>query len=283
MERVEAGQIQAALRRAGLKPGDAVMVHSRLYAVGAVRGVATPEIPSAYLDALQEVVGESGTILVPTFTFGFSRYGRPFILEETPSEMGVLSEALRRMAASCRSLHPIHSHAAIGAQAQAFTGEHPRWNVGHDTTWDRMLRRSATVVSIGIPLRSCLSLIHQVEYLACVPYRYNKVLRGEVRAGGAVVPGAFFMAVNYLGYGITIDLSRFEDDLACAGAIRTAPLGGSAVWAVSADAIFTIGMKGLRRDPYYLLRTEPQFVEGEIPCDGTTIQREKVAPRFFLA
>jgi len=49
------------------------------------------------------------------------------------------------------------------------------------------------------------------------------------------------------------------------------------------EAAFEIGMRGLRRDPYYLLRSAPSFVEGEIPCDGTTIDREGTAPTYFLA
>ena len=35
-------------------------------------------------------------------------------------------------------------------------------------------------------------------------------------------------------------------------------------------------------DPYYLLERAPSFVKGEIPCDGTTIEREKAEPRYLL-
>jgi hypothetical protein len=61
------------------------------------------------------------------------------------------------------------------------------------------------------------------------------------------------------------------------------PLGGSSIWVVPLEAAFETGIRELRKDPYYLLQKPPSFVEGEMPCDGTTIQREGNAPRYFLA
>lgn len=284
MESVDFDEIVLAFRKGGLKPGDIVNVHSRLFSIGRIRDVAsTAAIPDAYARAFRDVVGDGGTIVVPTFTTTFARFGKPFVLEESPSEMGVFSEHVRRAPGAHRTLHPVQSLTALGGRADVLASHHPRWNVGHDTVWDRMVVRGAKFVGLGIPPRRALSFMHQVEFLACVPYLYHKILRGEVYVGGVRLALDFFMAVRYLNYDVGYDLARFEADLTAAGAINEVPLGGSAIWVVSLEAAFEIGMRGLRQDPYYLLHGRPTFVEGEMPCDGTTIQREGAPPRYFLA
>lgn len=283
MESVDFDEIILAFRKGGLKPGDIVNVHSRLFSIGRIRGLASTAIPDAYVRAFRDVVGDAGTIVVPTYTTTFARFGKAFVLEESPSEMGVFSEHVRRAPGACRTLHPVQSLTALGGRADVLANDHPRWNVGHDTAWDRMLVRGAKFVGVGIPLRLALSFMHQVEFLACVPYLYHKILRGEVYACGVRLRHDFFMAVRYLNYDVGYDLTRFEADLTAAGAIDKVPLGGSAVWVVPLEAAFEIGMRGLRQDPYYLLHGPPTFVDGEMPCDGTTIEREGSAPRYFLA
>jgi aminoglycoside 3-N-acetyltransferase len=174
---VKQGDIVLALRGAGLQKGDIVFVHSRLFTIGLLGDVLGPlEIPGTYVRAFLEVLGESGTLIVPTYTTSFGRYGKPFVFEESPSEMGLFSETVRKSPGAYRSLHPIYSVAGLGARAAEFMEDHPRWNVGYDTVWDRMHQRGGKVVAVGLPLRQCLSFIHHVEYLACVPYMYPKLL-----------------------------------------------------------------------------------------------------------
>lgn len=282
MESVSLQEIIRTLRAVGVRRGDVLNVHSRLFTIGAVRDAAVEEIPALYLRAFREVIGEAGTIVVPTFTTSFGRFGTPFVLETSPSEMGVFSEHVRTSPGAVRSLHPIQSLVALGRRASELTADHPVWNVGHDTVWDRLLRQGGKFVGLGIPPRRAMSFMHQVEFLACVPYLYHKMLRGEVYAGGGPVERQFLMAVRYLQYDIAYDLSRLEADLTEKSAITQRPLGGDSVWVVPLEAVFEVGMQGLRRDPYYLLQQPPSFVAGEIPCDGTTIQREGTAPKYFL-
>lgn len=279
---VEFDELVTALRTVGVKRGDLVNVHSRLFSIGLLRGVESASgIPAVYLRAFREVLGHEGTIVVPTFTTSFGRFGKPFVYEESPSEMGVFSETVRQTPGSLRTLHPIQSLTALGAQADALATNHPRWNVGHDTIWDRMFRRGAKVVTVGIPFRQGLSFVHHVEFLACVPYLYHKILRGEVYAGGMRIDHDFFMAVRYLQYHFYYDLSRLEADLEAVSASTRVPLGEDWVQMVPMEAVFEICVNGLRQDPYYLLQNPPVFEEGVIPCDGITNGREAARRSYF--
>jgi len=282
MQSFDFKELVEALRRLGLRRGDLLNIHSRLFTLGSIRGVPVKEIPAAVLKAFQEVIGPEGTVVVPTYTTAFGRFGAPFVLEESPSEMGVFSEHVRKSPGSARTLHPIQSLAALGGRAAKLAADHPRWNVGHDTIWDRMLKGGGKMVSVGIPVSRSISFMHQVEHLACVPYQYPKILRGEVRAAGRRITHDFYLSARYLQYEIAYDLARFEKDLEKASALRCEPLGGNGIWAVPLQAAFDIGMSGLRQDPYYLLEKPPAFIPGEMPCDGTTIEREGAAPLYFL-
>lgn len=282
MDLLSFSDIVRALREVGLKTGDIVNVHCRLFTIGRLVDTPVRDIPDSYLRAIREVIGDQGTIVVPTGTTSFGRVGTPFVLEESPSEFGVFSEHVRQSPDAVRTLHPIQSLTALGGQAQALANDHPPWNVGHDTIWARMLQKGGKVVTLGIPPRDCLTFVHQPESLACVPYMYNKVLRGEVYAHGVRIPHDFFIAVRYLNFGIGFDLSRLDADLNAKSAMTKIPLGGDGIWMVPMEAVSEAVLRGLRLDPYFLLHEIPSFVDGEIPCDGTTIQRDGSAPNYFL-
>ncbi len=279
---VDFAAIVDALQDVGLQRGDLVMVHSRLFSIGLVAGVSdVSAVPAVYLRAFQEVLGDGGTLVVPTFTTSFGRYGKPFIYEKSPSEMGAFSETVRCAPGSHRTLHPIQSLTALGALAAELTEDHPRWNVGYDTIWDRMHRWGGKSVTVGIPFRQGLSFVHHAEFLACVPYLYHKILRGEVHADGVRVTQDFFMPVRYLRCAVAYNLSRLEADMEATAVVRRAPLGADWVQMVPLQQVFEICMQGLRRDPYYLLEQPPSFVDGEIPCDGITNGREEPVPSYY--
>lgn len=273
-------ELVEAIRAAGVREGEILMVHSRLFGPGLLPGVEVKDYASVYFKAFKEVLGESGTLVVPTYTTSFGRIGKPFHLESSPSEMGLFSEYVRQQEASQRTLHPIQSVTALGYWAYGLTADHPRWNVGADTIWDRLLEERASVLSIGLPLHLCLSFVHQVEYLACVPYLYHKVLRGEVWARGKRVEGDFFLAARYLKAGVAYGLARrFIKDLA--PWIVTARFGKSVIQHVPMEAVYRVALAGLRFDPYYLLKEPPTFMPGEIPLDGVTVNREEPVPSYF--
>ena len=79
--------IEDGLTALGLQPGAIVVVHSSLSSLGPVDGGA-----NAVIDALVEVVGPGGTLMMPTHP---ARDGRTFDPDVIPSDMGVISETFR--------------------------------------------------------------------------------------------------------------------------------------------------------------------------------------------
>jgi len=87
-----------------------VLVHSSLSSLGCVEGGA-----DAVIDALLDVLGPGGTLVVPTLTGteSLSAENPPrYDPDATPCWTGRVPETLRRRPGAMRSLHPTHSVAA---------------------------------------------------------------------------------------------------------------------------------------------------------------------------
>jgi aminoglycoside 3-N-acetyltransferase len=74
-----------SFKRVGIETGDTVFVHVCLERLGQPQDYVTSVQTSEFLmNALQEVVGPNGTILVPTYTFSFCER-QPFDVQNTPT------------------------------------------------------------------------------------------------------------------------------------------------------------------------------------------------------
>jgi len=115
-----------ALDKLPVRQGAPVLVHSSLKALGYVQGGA-----EAVVAALIEVfvTRRSGTVMLPTFSIQGSMHrtltaGPLFDLRQTPSNLGAIPEAFRCHPLARRSLHPTHSFAAIGGEAEQLVEGH---------------------------------------------------------------------------------------------------------------------------------------------------------------
>ncbi len=177
--------LAADLADLGLREGDTVMFHTRLSAVGYVAGG-----PTTLINALLDVVGSRGTLLVPCGwndapPYDFLTWPRPWRervraehpafdpdLSESDHDNGRLPEVLRRRPGAVRSRHPDVSFAALGARAEELTAEHP-WDDPHGpgSPLARLVAAGGRVLLLGAPLET-LTLLHHAEALADAP---NKI------------------------------------------------------------------------------------------------------------
>lgn len=127
------------LRALGVTPGDVLLVHSSLRALGWVAGAEV-----AVVQALRDALGPSGVLVVPAQTGGNSdpaEWTEPPVPETwwpriraempaydaalTPSEgIGRIAEAVRTWPGAVRSAHPQTSFAALGPGAAELLARH---------------------------------------------------------------------------------------------------------------------------------------------------------------
>jgi aminoglycoside 3-N-acetyltransferase len=242
------GQIAAGLLRAGLGRGDVVMVHSSLRSMGHVEGGA-----DAVVDALLETIGPSGTLVVPTFTFGLGRAADPvFDPEHHASEMGVITEAVRRRPGARRTRHLTHSFAALGAHASTIAGVQGAAAFACDGPLWQLVEFDARILLLGVSYLRC-TFFHIIEYMVQVPYRYWRDVEARVREPDGTerpLPTRHFV----LRPGSPDnDLNRLGALLEERGLVTIGAAGNAIARVLRARDVLDTGIAAYRRDPHLLV------------------------------
>lgn len=146
----------------GIKKNDNIFVH------GSTDMVNTDLTPSEIVAILLDLIGENGSLSVPTFIRYTSKEWMQqedkFNYQRTISGMGMISERVRRNKGALRSLHPTKSVATIGTIAKNVLGEHQFSEYAFDqkSPFFKLLKHNVKVIGFGVPM-SYLSMVHTVE------------------------------------------------------------------------------------------------------------------------
>jgi len=154
----------ALLRRVGVKLGDVLLVHSSFDEFQGFAGN-----PTDVILALQEAVGCSGTLLMPTSPFtgtavDYVSTHPVFDVSKTPSRMGLITELFRRSPGVMRSVHPTHAVAAWGANAPEIVKDHHLADTpcGRHTPYGRLLDCDGKILFLGTDI-DVMTFFHTVE------------------------------------------------------------------------------------------------------------------------
>lgn len=124
------------------------------------------------LPILQDLVGGEGTLLFPCWHFNvraedyIREHDLVFDVLNSPSAMGMLSEVVRQMPNSFRSLHPTNSVVSVGRRARELTSGHEDaiYPCGDHSPFVKMMNYDALIVGIGVTVDN-LTFCHTVEDL----------------------------------------------------------------------------------------------------------------------
>lgn len=163
---VSRSRLVAELAALGLEPGMTVIVHCALSKIGWVPGGA-----QGVIAALLDVLGDSGTLVMPAHSGNFSdpanwvapavpRDWWATIREEMPAydpaltptrNMGAVAESFRKYPGVLRSDHPHVSFAALGPNAQQILHAHPVGCMfGERSPLARLYELGAHVLLLGV-------------------------------------------------------------------------------------------------------------------------------------
>lgn len=192
-----------------------MQVHSSLSRLGYVEGGA-----ETVVDALLEVVGPEGTVMVPTFNHGAAEVFDP---TTTPSVNGAATEAFRNRPGAHRSLHATHPYAAIGPLAEYLTEGHmevetfdPRSPLG------KLAEMGGWVLLLGIGMVANTAA-HIGETMARVPcIGYGRLKRRVRLTDGTIIPAT---SVTWRDGPCLIEWDPLEERMNRAGLIRYGRVG----------------------------------------------------------
>lgn len=162
------GSMLRDLCEIGVRKGNCLIVHSSFKSLG-----LTDASPVDVIRTLIEAVGESGTLMMPTFTYCYAGvWGvRPYNPVTTPSRMmGILPETLRSYPGAMRSGSPTYSVAAFGKHAKLLTsGKENVGGLGAGSSFEDAYRLGAKILLVGVG-NNRNSTIHYAEYASGLPF-----------------------------------------------------------------------------------------------------------------
>jgi aminoglycoside 3-N-acetyltransferase len=228
--RVTKADIIAGVRAIGLREGDVAQVHSSLSSFGYVEGGA-----DAVVDALLEVLGPEGTLMMPTFNHG--RFD-VFDIRTTPSVNGAITEALRKRPEARRSMHPTHAYAAIGRHAEHLTSEHLELlTFDERSPLGKLSDMGGCVLLLGVGMNANTAAhLGETRFRAhCVGYR--KYPRKIVAPDGSIQPA---WSVLWRNGPCRIEWDPLEEQMRSLGMIRDGRIGDAHImWMKARDVVET--------------------------------------------
>ncbi len=239
----------------GLDRGDAVFVHSDVSVFGRLRAGSRSTLMESMCEALRTSVGESGTIIMPTFTYSFCE-GEVFDPVNSTSTVGSLTEYFRRQPGVARSMHPIFSAAVSGNAREWFSDVGPD-SFDDNSIFGKLQERDGKLLFLGAPFQSC-TFLHRVEQAYPVPYRYIKEFVGVIRDGDQDRRSTCTYLVRPLDRSVHFDVSRLEKRLIERGVMREARLGEGRLLLVESRALFDEATELLGEDIHGLLAGAPE-------------------------
>lgn len=212
-----------------------------------------------HLSAIRAVLGDDGTLVVPTHSWSLRDSGAPFDVANTSSETGPFTELVRSQSGSQRQFHAFASVAAVGPRAHEICASSSRHAYGPGSPWDVMCSENAVFVSVAQPVSETISAVHHAEFLAGVPYRYTREFTHPCQfADGSIRSELFYLQVLFSG--VKFERDRNQRFLAAYdekhGSL-VAPLGRAQVQSVELGQFMRAVLPMLHGDLYSWLRQAP--------------------------
>lgn len=248
-------EIGAGLKALGIREGDTLMMHTSVKSFGFIEGGV-----QTLIDALKSVVGETGNLIVPTLTGSekLSWQNPPvFDVVKTPCWTGLFPETFRKLREAKRSLHPTHSVAVIGKDANELIVDHELSETpcGKDTPYYRLALKKGKVVCFGVNFES-VTLFHTIEELAGVPYHL------QPEPVEATITDLFgkqrTVKIFIHKYGDERNFSVMYPIMDREGGVRIDKVLRSVTMVIDAEMLIGLTLKELKKNPNILLKNNPK-------------------------
>ena len=167
-------------KRSGFNRGDTILIHSNItrtiieYRRQSGIKISANDVLESFIDA----VGPSGTLIFPLFNFDFTKNG-VFDIQSTPSQMGLLTELVRKHPSTVRTGHPVYSFGVLGSSSSNFSGVNNKSAYANDSPFGILRQIDGKIAVLDLPDSKSMTFYHHVEEIERVDFRYFKEFRGS--------------------------------------------------------------------------------------------------------
>lgn len=234
-----------------------ILIHSDI-----MQGFSIPfkNRESFLIDHIQELksLNTNLNIWMPTFNYDFCK-GISYLVEDTPSQVGVLSEYFRRNIADWRTQVPIFSFAG--------TGQEPLLDIsqiidpfGTNSAFHFLYEKDALLMHYGSALNST-TILHYAERISNhLCYRYDKKFYGKIiTTCGEKIDVTFNFHVRPLGKHLDYDWSKIENDLFENNILLLYKEGRSRILICKIKELINFWIDRLTQNPLYLLDSDSKI------------------------
>ena len=231
-----------AFRKCGIMSGSVLMLHLDAIFLSQTRPMSKKDRYALFFEALDEIIGTKGTLVIPTFTYSATK-GEPFIVEETPSTVGDLTEYFRKMPMVKRTRDPIFSVAVIGQKTNKFCKANIENCFGNNSIFGLIEQSNAWLCCLAS--KFLVTYTHFVEQLVGVDYRHFKNFEYRIIENGEEQKGVLKYYVRDLNRKSQMDLIGLEKRLREKEQFQTGNIGRFSLYAARS--------KDFRREAEYLI------------------------------
>jgi aminoglycoside 3-N-acetyltransferase len=248
--RTSLDQLGEHLRALKIPKYSSVIIHSSLFHFGVFEGGV-----AGFYAMIENVFDETYTLAMPAFNWGFTET-KYWNYRTTKSQCGVLTEHMRMLPGTLRTIHPFHSLSVRGPEATALARSICSSSFGKGSAFEKLYDLNAYNLSLGSPFVGGATFCHHVEEALQVPYRFYKDFDGTViDAAGDTVATRFSMYVRVIEqtyeYMNTWDV--FWDDLMKHGLVNYTRFNDFApVFVMNIRDAHDLLARRISRDPHYV-------------------------------
>jgi len=206
-------KLKSKIKKLGVKSGDKVLVKSDLLNFFIQEKKKINKISlNDIIDVLLKIIGKNGTLLFPTFNWDFCK-GKEFNPKKSRSMTGSLSNIALKRKEFKRSKNPIYSFAVAGKDRNYICELKHKNCFGLDSPFGYLIKKKAKNLCIGIDYKDGFTLVHAVEELIGVNYRYHKNFSGISIENKKKMLGTYTMYVRDLSSNLVTVINKKLDNI----------------------------------------------------------------------
>lgn len=237
------------LKSLGIKNGDTICIHSQLFGLG-IPKLSKELFMDLLVKIFKYIVGENGTIIMPTFSYSFCK-NEIFDINNTPSTVGVLTEYFRNLPNVSRTMHPIFSFAVYGKKRNEFM------NTGldafsKDSVYGKMLNNNDKIIMFGAP--KGYTFYYLAEQYVGVKHRFFKYFEGIVKNGTDEINLKVPYYVRHLDMKSEEDENKVNNYLNNSNIQKTIKIAKGSISAFNCKDMFESCVNKLKEDDKYFLK-----------------------------
>ncbi|QWE27007.1 AAC(3) family N-acetyltransferase [Polynucleobacter sp. AP-Ainpum-60-G11] len=250
---IDYDQIVKSFRSCGITDGSVLMLHSDALGLSQLsESLSREEKFHIFFDAMQEVVGVNGTLILPTFSYSVTK-GEVYDANKTSSDVGLLSNYFMKLPGVHRTQDPMFSVAVRGRFTKNFLEADFSDCFGENSIFGVLHRMNSFICGMGCGL-DAFTYLHYVEQLNKVVYRTFKNFSGSVNIDGVTNDIKLKYFVRAADEGTNLDTKNLLMYMKKNRHINISTLGRVPIYVSTAENLVAASKNLLKNDPYALVQ-----------------------------